>query len=265
MNAFRALHRVSKVPTIPAGVVLCKSTFSTTKPAPHSGDSNTSPHGRLHHPTQAHDSVSSQHDRVFDSGGSARRGFTKVCGAKHLREELCAAFAEHGRLYLSCHQWIELANSSELRIRCGLTDHGLSLCGDLTAVVVQESVGANVKNGDIVAHISWDALSMSSADELYHSVWGVVQGEHPVEAAVPGVISAVRTDVRKAENGDWIYELSVGECAADTLLRLVMVSAKYDELCEAQIEADLQREGDILHSRYTHPQGGAGIGGESAR
>lgn len=116
------------------------------------------------------------------------------------------SFAAGRRLFHpSAHLWLratkEAAKIASTRhpwmVEIGLSERGLADIGDitsLTAVQVQkERSGWFARAGDKLVVIDWDAHSITSADELYHTVWETFSEQTVVCAPIAGVVDEVNT------------------------------------------------------------------------
>mmetsp|Transcript_29611 Transcript_29611/g.53722 ORF Transcript_29611/g.53722 Transcript_29611/m.53722 type:complete len:204 (-) Transcript_29611:429-1040(-) len=86
---------------------------------------------------------------------------------------------------------------STYRIEMGLTSHGLRDIGDVTAVRSALSsspspIGKPVIKDDPLLRIDWEGYAITSADELYHTVWENVEGTYEVTSPVSGVLKEIR-------------------------------------------------------------------------
>jgi len=70
-------------------------------------------------------------------------------------------------------------------IRVGMTSHGLDELGDITSVNVV-SRKSTVKSGQDLLELEWEGFIQTEADELYHTVWGSIEGKKIVKAPVGG-------------------------------------------------------------------------------
>lgn len=80
----------------------------------------------------------------------------------------------------------------------GLTSHGLRDIGDVTAVRSALSsspshIGKPVAKDDPLLRIDWEGYAITSADELYHTVWENVEGTYEVTSPVSGVLKDIRS------------------------------------------------------------------------
>lgn len=99
----------------------------------------------------------------------------------------------------SGHLWLRAIKSSASKlvrhtwtVEIGLSPRGLADIGDVTAIkAVQTNIGWLTKEGDSLVVIDWDAHIISSADELYHTVWETVSEQTTVRAPISGVVEHI--------------------------------------------------------------------------
>ena len=99
----------------------------------------------------------------------------------------------------SGHLWLRAIKCSAsklsrhpLTVEIGLAPRGLADIGDVTAIKgVQTNNGWFAKEGDSLVVIDWDAHIISSADELYHTVWETVTEQTTLRSPVSGVVEKI--------------------------------------------------------------------------
>lgn len=120
----------------------------------------------------------------------------------------------------SFHQWfrpqlIPTAMKVQWVVDIGITDRGLDDIGDINAIVrrdKRESEGgvpfsteaqqhqkqnnntcenSHVKRGEIVLDIHWDGHIITTADELYHTVWETVEGVTSIKTPIAGGVEFI--------------------------------------------------------------------------
>eukprot|EP00527_Entomoneis_sp_CCMP2396_P007182 CAMPEP_0198144422 /NCGR_PEP_ID=MMETSP1443-20131203/15577_1 /TAXON_ID=186043 /ORGANISM="Entomoneis sp., Strain CCMP2396" /LENGTH=230 /DNA_ID=CAMNT_0043807813 /DNA_START=18 /DNA_END=707 /DNA_ORIENTATION=+ len=84
------------------------------------------------------------------------------------------------------------AAKNALQLEIGLTKRGLDDVGDVTLMrSMISSSDNNVSKGDSLLQIEWEGHSITSADELYHTVWESVSGTTNVETPVSGQVEHI--------------------------------------------------------------------------
>ena len=71
-----------------------------------------------------------------------------------------------------------LAPRSAWRAEVGLTQRGCDDIGEVVGIFHSAACGGRLERGDELLKIEWEAHRVSSADELYHTKWSVVEREH---------------------------------------------------------------------------------------
>jgi glycine cleavage system H lipoate-binding protein len=96
----------------------------------------------------------------------------------------------------SRHIWFRASPQSAgtanhaLHLEIGLTKRGLDDVGDMTLMRSMVS-GNNVSKGDSLLQIEWEGHGITSADELYHTVWESFSGTTNVETPVSGQVEHI--------------------------------------------------------------------------
>jgi glycine cleavage system H lipoate-binding protein len=82
--------------------------------------------------------------------------------------------------------------NNALHLEIGLTKRGLDDVGDMTLMRSMISSGNNdVSKGDSLLQIEWEGHAITSADELYHTVWESFSGTTNVETPVSGQVEHI--------------------------------------------------------------------------
>ena len=128
------------------------------------------------------------------------------------------------------HTWMQRLTTPLPRpvFRVGLTERALDDVGEVDEVQLVAAVGEAVAPHAALLRIRWQALHISDGDELYHTKWANVEGEHTLAAPCPARVVAVNeqllaTDRRPPgglvlDEGDWLVELAVAEGDAPLLV-----------------------------------------------
>jgi len=140
----------------------------------------------------------------------------------------------------SCSQ---INNKPGLLVDVGITRRGLEDIGDVSSITnllgIQHSTSQKqqwpVSAGDGIVEIDWDAHKITSADELYHTVWETISESTVIQAPVAGVV----------EHVERIYP-SYEEIDEDTVL--CRIQTDDDTLKKAQAMGELLEEDD--YSKY---------------
>jgi hypothetical protein len=76
-------------------------------------------------------------------------------------------------------------------LEIGLTQRGLDDIGDLTLMKPLVSRAAAIHPGHKLLNLEWEGHSITSADELYHTVWESFSGVTTIESPVSGFVEEV--------------------------------------------------------------------------
>jgi hypothetical protein len=107
------------------------------------------------------------------------------------------------KLFLpSRHLWIRpsrttndmlSSSATQLHLEIGITDRGWEDLGDITAISSQYHVHNTIKQGDCLLTLDWDGHRISTADELYHTVWDSISGKCSLHSPLDGKIEYLAT------------------------------------------------------------------------
>lgn len=95
--------------------------------------------------------------------------------------------------------------------------------------------GTNVRRGENLMRLEWEGHSITSADELYHTVWETFEGETSIKSPVAGTIEAVMDCDTEALDDETV---------------LVRMTTTRKNMEEATREEGLMR--DMEYSRMLH-------------
>jgi len=93
------------------------------------------------------------------------------------------------------------------QVQVGLTRHGLDHIGDITKITRTIDGRSVVHAGEEVLKIEWDGFARTECDELYHSVWDSIEGEHSVTSPIAGTITDVFDDTHVDIDEDTVLVL----------------------------------------------------------
>jgi hypothetical protein len=85
------------------------------------------------------------------------------------------------------------SSTSQLYLEIGITDRGWQDLGDITAVSSQHQIQNEVKQGDCLLTMDWDGHAISTADELYHTVWDSISGTYDLHSPIDGQVKYLAT------------------------------------------------------------------------
>jgi len=129
---------------------------------------------------------------------------------------------------LQTHTWLQ--KSTEGIARVGLTEIALDDIGEVEALKHLVEIGSTVAAGDDLVRVDWEAMHISDGDELYHTKWANVSGDHTLKAPCAGTVVAFNVSALRSsrlgsllEADEWLVEMAVdGES-----LRLLSDEAEY--------------------------------------
>ena len=133
------------------------------------------------------------------------------------RRLLASHAASSARYCLRTHTWTRYLPGVQQRgrVQLGLTERGIEDIGDIAAVDALATVGDSVRASQSLLRIEWSAMRISDGDELYHTTWANVEGNHIVGAPCSGTIAATNWRANWRANGldadEWLVELAVAE------------------------------------------------------
>eukprot|EP00814_Leptocylindrus_danicus_P011961 CAMPEP_0116031414 /NCGR_PEP_ID=MMETSP0321-20121206/17492_1 /TAXON_ID=163516 /ORGANISM="Leptocylindrus danicus var. danicus, Strain B650" /LENGTH=221 /DNA_ID=CAMNT_0003506519 /DNA_START=244 /DNA_END=906 /DNA_ORIENTATION=- len=79
----------------------------------------------------------------------------------------------------------------------GITDRGLDDIGDINSIIVRRrrnSADLVVKRHETVLDVHWDGHIITTADELYHTVWENVEGVTSIQTPIAGTAVVFMND-----------------------------------------------------------------------
>jgi glycine cleavage system H lipoate-binding protein len=82
-------------------------------------------------------------------------------------------------------------NAQKYCLEIGLTQRGLDDIGDMTLVTPMVQKETHIDEGHDMLRIEWEGHSITSADELYHTVWESFSGTTPIPSPVSGTVKEV--------------------------------------------------------------------------
>ena len=76
-------------------------------------------------------------------------------------------------------------------VEIGLTERGLEDIGDMTMMRAMVPEKTAIHSGHELLQVEWEGHSITSADELYHTVWETFTGITTIKSPVPGIVEQV--------------------------------------------------------------------------
>jgi glycine cleavage system H lipoate-binding protein len=142
------------------------------------------------------------------------------------------------------------------RYRIGLTERGLEEIGDVLEVRVLAHVGERVQASAGLLQVDWSAMRISDGDELYHTKWANIEGEHVLRAPCAGTVTALggaASDVASAlVSSRWLVELRCATAAdSEALDDALLCEMRYADACRASKPGRFGESEDALgYSSY---------------
>ena len=103
----------------------------------------------------------------------------------------------------SGHLWLRVSAAASFPtqhpwlVEIGISARGLADIGDVTSITAHrdrnETSGWFARAGDNLVTIDWDAHIITSADELYHTIWDTVSEQTVLRAPISGVVDHIKT------------------------------------------------------------------------
>jgi hypothetical protein len=137
------------------------------------------------------------------------------------------------QLYLpSLHLWYrpigKAASSSAFRVEIGLTDRGLQDLGDINTIARMKKVDDTVEKGDNLLSMDWDGHFITSADELYHTVWDTISGTYcSLKSPITGKIDYMIDGDDIVDEDEVLVTLSTDENSLEGILASLVTEDEY--------------------------------------
>ena len=132
------------------------------------------------------------------------------------------------------------ACSSYRILEIGLTDRGIEEIGDINYLQrcsdffksngsnIKQHDGAHVQRGDELLQIHFDGHSISSADELYHTVWESFSDHLSILSPVSGSIIETESDM----NATFKSCEKNGICEQTVLMGIKTTEEEWEDICQ---------------------------------
>lgn len=98
-----------------------------------------------------------------------------------------------------------MPSATSIRLEIGLTERGMEDVGDVTSIqfMVPKTNTTNIAKGQELLQIHYEGHSITSADELYHTVWETFTGKLSVYSPVTGqFLERSATPTTETQNQD---------------------------------------------------------------
>jgi glycine cleavage system H lipoate-binding protein len=92
------------------------------------------------------------------------------------------------------------AVSRSIGVEMGLTARGLDEVGDIISLRRLMTPEQQIKAGETILTIEWEGHTITSADELYHTVWETLEGTTAIRSPVNGIVEDISDDINLDEN-----------------------------------------------------------------
>ena len=135
------------------------------------------------------------------------------------------------QLYLpSRHLWyrpVESGIASACRIEIGITDRGLQDLGDISHITRRKRVHDTVEKGENLLSVDWDGHRITTADELYHTVWETISGIYSLNAPSNGRIEYIIEGNDIVDEDEVLVTLSTDENSLQSMLAGLVSEEEY--------------------------------------
>ncbi|VEU34492.1 unnamed protein product [Pseudo-nitzschia multistriata] len=149
-------------------------------------------------------------------------------------------------------------------LEMGLTERGMEDIGDITSVrwsdrisrdhrrcdAEKSVVTADVQRGDELMHIHFDGHAITSADELYHTVWETFSDRLSIASPLSGTI---RRNGSHGDDTEGLESLETDGIDDDTVL--LEITATEEEWNRASRENGFVTESEYLEITEREPRG----------
>jgi hypothetical protein len=145
----------------------------------------------------------------------------------------------------SRHLWIDTVSKtlSHRHLQIGLTERGLEDIGDVTSIQCLIEKGRSVTRGQELLQIHYEGHSITSADELYHTVWETFDDYVTIESPLSG------TTEEECGKSQILNNLDEEEIDSDTILvTLTVPEEEWKRGCQEQQLVDEQQYMRLIRS-----------------
>jgi glycine cleavage system H lipoate-binding protein len=142
------------------------------------------------------------------------------------------------QLYLpALHLWYrptmsESVLSSACRIEIGMTNRGLEDLGDISHITKRKRMHDTVEKGDNLLSMDWDGHRITTADELYHTVWENISGTYSLNAPASGRIEYIIDGNDVDDEDEVLVTLSMDENSLQSILASLVSEEDYLQAVE---------------------------------
>jgi hypothetical protein len=114
----------------------------------------------------------------------------------------------------------------------GLTKRGVEDIGDVSLILLERDPEESLSEGEDLLRINWDCHSITSADELYHTVWETVYGVTKLKSPVAGTIQATDIGNPWVDADDSLLSIAASEKSIANAFPKLMDEDAYNKLVE---------------------------------
>ncbi len=142
------------------------------------------------------------------------------------------------------HIWLRakepLQNKATRRriLEIGLTERGLEDIGDVTSL---QQPNASFKRGDELLRINFDGHSITSADELYHTVWETFSDQLSIVAPVSGKATETESSLESLEEDGFDQDT--------VLVGIETTKEEWEEICQQTKFVDRSEYNQIIQGQ----------------
>lgn len=117
--------------------------------------------------------------------------------------------------------------AASCRLEIGMTERGLQDLGDISRITRLKDRLDGVKVGEDILSMDWEGHIITSADELYHTVWDPVEGKYLVEAPVAGKVEYLIEGNGVAEESEVLVAILADAKSVETVMAELVTEDEY--------------------------------------
>ena len=108
-----------------------------------------------------------------------------------------------------------------------MTDRGLQDLGDIIEIKRGKQILEMVDEGESLLMIDWDGHRITTADELYHTVWETISGTYVLPAPVNGRIEYIIKGNDVVDEDEILATLSTDESSLQKIMASLVSEKDY--------------------------------------
>lgn len=108
-----------------------------------------------------------------------------------------------------------------------MTDRGLQDLGDINTISRMKKLHDTVEKGENLLSMDWDGHAITTADELYHTVWETISGTYSLKSPISGTIDYMIDGDDIVDEDEVLVTLSTEENALQSILASLVTEDEY--------------------------------------